>query len=116
MRIRSLILSSRFVGFYAYGGRSDDLTAYVLGSLVAWNLLLASFNLLPIAPLDGFKVALGVLPREAAAQFARLERSGPAILLGIIMLSFILPGPSILGTIIGPIVDALTTLVLGGQP
>ena len=66
-----------------------NFLTHLLISLVFWNLLLAVFNLLPIAPLDGFKVALGVLPRTLAAPFSRLEPWGPGILLLVIALGFI---------------------------
>ena len=90
--INAGLVDSESVGFALFWGNSGEIAGYVLGSLVFWNLLLASFNLIPLAPLDGFKVAVGVLPREAALQFARLERYGPAILLSLIMLSFSSPG------------------------
>jgi Zn-dependent protease len=83
--------------------------------MVFWNLLLATFNLLPIAPLDGFKVVLGILPPESARGFARLEQYGPGILMMTIMLEYILPGPGILSSFINPILNLLTTVVLGGQ-
>lgn len=54
---------------------SSGIDAQMLQALVLWNVVLAVFNLLPIAPLDGFKVALGILPRALAVPFARTERS-----------------------------------------
>ncbi len=52
------------------------------------NLLLALFNMLPIPPLDGGRVAVGLLPRSLALPLARLERHGMLILLGLL---FVLP-------------------------
>ena len=109
------LLSVRYVGLYLFGGSASGLPGYLLGALIFWNLLLAAINIIPIAPLDGFKVALGVLPRELAAQFAQLERYGPMILLGVIMLGFIFPGAGLLWAVIRPLLDALADLVLGGQ-
>jgi Zn-dependent protease len=48
------------------------------------NVALLFFNLLPIAPLDGFDVLLGVLPYPASESFKRLEQIGPLILLLLI--------------------------------
>ena len=113
--IKAGLVDSRFLGFSLFHGSTEDLTGYVIGSFVFWNLLLAAFNLIPIAPLDGFKVALGVLPREAAASFARIERHGPSILLLIVMFDLLVPGPGILSSVLGPILNGLSVVVLGRQ-
>lgn len=103
------------VGGFRYGQLRlfDNPLEYVLGAIVFWNLLLAAFNLLPIAPLDGFKVTLRILPQPLADSFARLERYGPFILLGLIMLDFLFPGTGILFSIIRPIVNGLGRVVVG---
>ena len=75
---------------------------------------MAVFNLIPLAPLDGFKVALGVLPREIASSYARLETYGPVILLLVIMVD-IFTGAGILGSIISPVVNFLGLVVAGQQ-
>jgi Zn-dependent protease len=116
MPVRFGMVAFNDVSFSLFRGQSEDVLGYIVGSLIFWNLLLAAFNLIPIAPLDGFKVALGVLPREMSDSFARLERYGPVILLGLIFFPFIIPGaPSILFAIISPILNFLSFLVLGRQ-
>ncbi len=52
------------------------------------NLVLAVFNMIPLPPLDGGRVAVGLLPRSLAQPLARLERYGMLIIIGVI---FVLP-------------------------
>ena len=60
--------------------------------LIAWlNVVLGVFNLIPIHPLDGFKVLLGILPDELSRPLASLSRWGPALLIGLIILGFVAP-------------------------
>ena len=93
------------------GGLLDGLSDLV--SLIIFvNLLLAVFNLIPLAPLDGAKVVGGLIPQHRAADYARLERNGPLILVAILMLDIML-GLGILWGIIGPVVRGLTSAATG---
>jgi len=68
-----------------------DVQRWYLHNLVnsVWiNLLFAVFNMLPLPPLDGGRVAVGLLPSELARQLARVERAGMIIILAAL---FILP-------------------------
>ena len=48
-----------------------------------FNLLLAIFNLIPLPPLDGGKVAIGLLPKSLAVPFAKLSRYGFLIIIAM---------------------------------
>jgi Zn-dependent protease len=72
------------------------------------NVVLCFFNLLPITPLDGFEVAVGLLPPRLAYQFRRLEPYGPFILLALIILPI-----NLLGWILMPPVTVTLRLLLG---
>ncbi|MBT5073908.1 MAG: site-2 protease family protein [Kordiimonadaceae bacterium] len=66
-----------------------------LVNMILINAILAVFNMLPIPPLDGGRVAVGLLPNFLARPLSRLERYGMLI---IIMMIFIIPaGGSYLG-------------------
>ena len=63
---------------------------YNLVNSIRINLLLCIFNLLPIPPLDGGRVAVGLLPEDLARRLERLERSGVVVILfGVFILPWI---------------------------
>jgi len=69
------------------------------------NIVLAIFNMMPIPPLDGGRVAVGLLPRPLAIPLARLEPYGMLILIGLLIL---LP---VIGRQVGLNLDVISTIL-----
>jgi Zn-dependent protease len=69
------------------------------------NVVLAIFNMMPIPPLDGGRVAVGLLPRVLAYPLSRLEPYGMLILIGLLIL---LP---VIGAQLGLNLDVISTIL-----
>jgi len=78
-----------------------------LKNAIVINVVLALFNMIPLPPLDGGRVAVGLLPDALARPLARLERHGMIILIGLL---FILP---VIGTQFGMNLNVVGWLLRG---
>jgi Zn-dependent protease len=87
-----------------------DFVAGALALVVATNVGLAIFNLIPVHPLDGGKILIALAPRDVAREWdAILHQYGSMILLFLII-----PwsGRSAVGSLISPIVNAILKFLL----
>ncbi|HMM29940.1 MAG TPA: site-2 protease family protein [Aggregatilineaceae bacterium] len=84
-------------------GMMPDFLYTVLATVVLFNIVLFLFNLIPLSPLDGYRIAVGVLPRQQSNTLVRYERETTLTLMLIIMLGAITNGRlDPLGTLLGP--------------
>ncbi|MCL4459003.1 MAG: site-2 protease family protein [Chloroflexi bacterium] len=85
---------------------------YLLYYIVFVNIVIAIFNLIPIPPLDGFKVLLGLLPTRQAYLLSRYEAYGPGLLLLLILLDAY-TRLGLIGHVLEPASQLLLHAVLG---
>jgi Zn-dependent protease len=83
-----------------------SLLAGLMVYAVLLNLVLAFFNLVPIPPLDGSRIAILFMSEQTAAKYSQLERFGILIVLGLLFLG-------LFRLVIWPIVFQLMLILVG---
>lgn len=105
-------LISPLSGNFDMGSSAFGILVIMIVYGMVINLVLAFFNLIPLPPLDGSKILMGLLPAEYEHQMMQLERIGPFLLIGIIVIGN-LAGVPILWGILRPFVSFFSFVFAG---
>jgi Zn-dependent protease len=103
--IGAIVFRVLYVSFENGGSATLQQTAAWFAQGALLNITLAVFNLIPVPPLDGGNVAMGLLPVTAAQAVAQLRPYGFLILYALML-------TGVLGRVIFPIASAIANLLL----
>lgn len=67
----------------------ESVAAFIFSRLAFINVILAVFNLIPLPPLDGSRIVIGLLPEGLANQYAKIEPFGFIILIILLWMGFL---------------------------
>lgn len=109
-----VLFASRLSLFAAQMGIVIYLFIGLLQPLIILNVVLAIFNLVPIHPLDGFKIVGGILPADKAREWYQLEPYGMIFLIFLIFPLF--GGVSPISQLISPVINFLLSVLLPSAP
>lgn len=107
------LVSGIALSLYGAAGEEKDFFRQLFRWSIYFNVLIAVFNLIPIPPLDGGRIAVGLLPGSLAFPLARLEPLGMWIVIGLLLIVPLLTRHlgdevNLFAMLIQPIVSAIT--------
>jgi len=111
-RFNFISLEQAFHDSYASGSHLIPTLPQIFLEFIIINLVLMLFNLIPLSPLDGEKIADYFLPPTWSNKLAQIRPYGPMILMMLFILGPYI-GIDILGWIIGPALQFLFSILVG---
>lgn len=111
-RFNIISIEQAFYDSYSSGSHLLPTLPQIFFDFILINLVLMLFNLIPLAPLDGDKIADYLLPSTWSNKLAQIRPYGPMILMVLFILGPYI-GLDILGWIIGPALQFLFSFLVG---
>jgi len=109
LALRSIMfLEQQYASVLAISSFLEPITL-MLGFSVYINLLLCLFNLIPVPPLDGGRVLVGILPDRQAAAYSRIEPYGMILIIVLVFFT------NIFSYVLAPMLDVGIRLLTGPQ-
>ncbi|MDD5284318.1 MAG: site-2 protease family protein [Desulfuromonadaceae bacterium] len=107
--LRGLVSIGNPAGFGSSLSMLLEPLVMMLAFSVYVNLLLAIFNMIPMPPLDGGRVLIGLLPYRQASVLARIEPYGMIIIIILVFFT------NIFSYLISPVLNFAVHLLAGSQ-
>jgi len=101
---------------HLFVGPTGFAAEFILSPVIALNVMWAIFNLLPVHPLDGGKVLIGLLPQELARKWDEILQQYGLIILLLLIFPFPFNGIAPISLILTPIVSAILKILLPSTP
>ena len=111
--ITNFVLALVAGGILAHVGVSERVFEIVYDAMLV-NIVLGLFNLVPIPPLDGSRIAGAFMPRELYLQWSAFDQYGIFVLIGLILFTR-QAGISLFSGVYGVALDVISAVV-GGAP
>jgi len=109
MILRGIIfLEQEFASVLAVSSFLEPITL-MLGFSVYINLLLCLFNLIPVPPLDGGRVLVGLLPNRQAAAYSRIEPYGMILIIALVFFT------NVFNYVLAPMLNVGIRILTGPQ-
>ncbi len=96
-----------------YYDSAPPLVQTIGWSLMALNVALFLFNLIPLAPLDGITVLGGLVGSGAERRLEPLRVYGPQILMAVLLVGFVVPQLNLIGRVLSPAMGFVIRTLIG---
>lgn len=119
--VSNLVIATAFglvfrVMFAVLGAADGDVMLFfyrIWLTIVIFNIALFFFNLIPLSPLDGWKIMLGLLPPAESYRMSLYEQQSNVLLIILLIIGVVNENLSIIGIILRPLINFVYQLVTG---